>query len=373
MPKSARNSRRPWRKAIFPPLMLSCLLFWGTCKPRIVHEPVLIGSGRVVANGRRGQPNAVRKGGRLRQVGRPGPGRPEWPRRRGRRTDGEPGERRAESQRGAGRGQSGGGEGGDPDEDIRLHHGDERRGGDAGRGGRTSDRAGKLHGREAGRAERRCQGAHGRGLRDEGYLRAAVVDLREKILRVAREDNQRRDGGGLMELRRVPISEVVPWDKNPRGILKADFERLKRQIKRLGVYKPLVVCEDGGKKGGRRLVVLGGNMRLLALRELGIKEIEVSVVRAPTDKERIDYSLSDNDRAGYYEEEALAELVYPHLQEINLEDFKVGLGKMVDLKDVVERYGPDIDDGAEDGPEIDDTPAGTKTGDLFTLGKHRVR
>src|SRR4030042_621547 len=54
MPKSARNSRRPWRKAIFPPLMLSCLLFWGTCKPKIIHEPVLIGSVRVVAKVRAG-------------------------------------------------------------------------------------------------------------------------------------------------------------------------------------------------------------------------------------------------------------------------------------------------------------------------------
>ena len=175
-----------------------------------------------------------------------------------------------------------------------------------------------------------------------------------------------------MELRRVPISEVVPWDKNPRGILKKDFERLKRQIKRLGVYKPLVVCEDGGKKGKRRLVVLGGNMRLLALRELGIKEVEVSVVKAPTDKERIEYSLSDNDRAGYYEEERLAELIYPYLEEINLEDFKIDLGKLVDLKDVVERFGPDIDDGADEVPDVDDTPAVTKLGDLFTLGRHRV-
>jgi len=49
-----------------------------------------------------------------------------------------------------------------------------------------------------------------------------------------------------VNIRRVPISEVVLWDKNPRGILKADFERLKRQIKRLGVYKPLVACEVGG-------------------------------------------------------------------------------------------------------------------------------
>jgi hypothetical protein len=34
--------------------MLFCLLFWGTCKPRIVHEPVLIGSVRVVAKVRAG-------------------------------------------------------------------------------------------------------------------------------------------------------------------------------------------------------------------------------------------------------------------------------------------------------------------------------
>ena len=34
--------------------MLSCLLFWGTCKPRIVHEPVLIGSVRIVAKVRAG-------------------------------------------------------------------------------------------------------------------------------------------------------------------------------------------------------------------------------------------------------------------------------------------------------------------------------
>src|SRR4030065_122994 len=56
MPKSARNSRRPWRKAIFPPLMLFCLLFWGACKPKIIHEPVLIGSVRVVAKVRAGAP-----------------------------------------------------------------------------------------------------------------------------------------------------------------------------------------------------------------------------------------------------------------------------------------------------------------------------
>jgi DNA modification methylase len=82
--------------------------------------------------------------------------------------------------------------------------------------------------------------------------------------------------------------------------------------------------------------------------------------------------LSDNDRVGYYEEEALAELIYPHIKDIDLGEFKVDIGEPIDLKQVVERYGPDIDDGADEVPEIDDTPALTKMGDLFTLGRHRV-
>ena len=170
-----------------------------------------------------------------------------------------------------------------------------------------------------------------------------------------------------MEIKRIPIVEVEPWEKNPRGILKRDFERLKRQIQELGVYKPLIAVRENGK-----YIVLGGNMRIRALKELGQTEVEVSIIKAKTEADRIKYALSDNDRAGYYEEEALAELVYPHLDEIKLEDFKIDLGEAIDLKQVVERYGPDINDGADDVLEIDDTPAVTKNGDLFTLGRHRL-
>jgi DNA modification methylase len=170
-----------------------------------------------------------------------------------------------------------------------------------------------------------------------------------------------------MNIEHVPISKVIPWDKNPRGITQKDYARLKKQIEELGVYKPLVAVKENGK-----YVVLGGNMRIRALKELGHDEVEISVVKARTEAERIKYALSDNDRAGFYEEEKLAELVYPHLDEIDLAEFKVDLGEALDLKQVVERFGPDIDDGADDVPEIDDTPAVTKTGDLFALGKHRV-
>jgi len=140
-----------------------------------------------------------------------------------------------------------------------------------------------------------------------------------------------------MELKKVPISQVAPWDKNPRNIKIKDYERLKRQIKELGVYKPLVCIEENG-----RFVTLGGNMRLLALRELGHAEVDVSIVHPKTEAEKIKYNLSDNDRAGEYDEQKLAELAYPHIGEIGLEDFKIDARYAISLKDVIEEYGPDF-------------------------------
>ena len=61
-----------------------------------------------------------------------------------------------------------------------------------------------------------------------------------------------------------PIDKLQNWDKNPRSIKTQDFVRLKKQIEKLGQYKPLIITNDG--------VVLGGNMRLRAYKELGIND-----------------------------------------------------------------------------------------------------
>jgi hypothetical protein len=140
-----------------------------------------------------------------------------------------------------------------------------------------------------------------------------------------------------MNIKRVPISSVIPWEDNPRGIRVEDYERLKKQILELGVYKPLVVCQEKGK-----YIVLGGNMRIRALKELGVKEIEISIVEAKTQAQKIKFALSDNDRAGFYEEDKLAELVIPEMANLDLSEFKIDLGLPIDLKGVVEKFGPDL-------------------------------
>jgi len=170
-----------------------------------------------------------------------------------------------------------------------------------------------------------------------------------------------------MNIKRVPIDQVKTWEENPRNIKTEDFERLKKQIKELGVYKPMIACP---KNGG--YTVLGGNMRLRALKELGIKEVDISIVHPKSKAEKIKYALSDNDRAGEYEEEKLAELVYPYMQDIDLEEFKIDLEEPISLKDVIEGYGPNLDGSEDETPDIDDSPAITKKGDLYKFGRHRL-
>ena len=85
-------------------------------------------------------------------------------------------------------------------------------------------------------------------------------------------------------------------------------------------------------------------MRLRALKELGIKEVGISIVKADTEAKKIKYALSDNDRAGETDEQQLAELVYPHIEEIDLGDYKVDLGAPIGLKDLIEGTAPNFNE-----------------------------
>jgi ParB family chromosome partitioning protein len=157
------------------------------------------------------------------------------------------------------------------------------------------------------------------------------------------------------------IDLLKNWEQNPRGILKDDFERLKKQLQRFGQYKPILITEDG--------TVLGGNMRLKAMQELGITDVWVSVVDAPDEKTRLEYALSDNDRSGYYEEEKLAELVMS-VPDLDLKEYKVDLGKLTNLDDLLSQYGPDaVEDEVPD--VLTDEPI-SRTGEVYQLGRHRL-
>lgn len=157
------------------------------------------------------------------------------------------------------------------------------------------------------------------------------------------------------------IDRLKNWDKNPRSITKDDFERLKQQLQKLGQYKPLLVTPDG--------IVLGGNMRLRAYRELGINDIWVSVVEPKNEDEMLEYALSDNDRAGIYDEQQLAELVSE--ANIDLSLYKVDLGAPSTLAELLAQLGPG-ELSEDEAPALPTEPAKSKKGSVYQLGRHRL-
>jgi len=131
------------------------------------------------------------------------------------------------------------------------------------------------------------------------------------------------------------ISELTVNPKNPRGIKKDDFERLKKQIKKLGQYKPVIITQEGK--------VLGGNMRIRAYEDMGITDVWVSVVDAKTEAQEMEYILSDNDSAGYWEEVDLAEMLQ-ELPDFDFSEYKVDLGDAVSLRELMNKFAPSLDD-----------------------------
>jgi len=99
---------------------------------------------------------------------------------------------------------------------------------------------------------------------------------------------------------RVKVSSLKENPNNPRFIRDSKFEKLVKSIREfpemLSVRK-LVVNKD--------YVVLGGNMRLKAIKEAGVKEVEVEIVEWSEEKEK-EFIIKDNLGYGEWDFEMLA-------------------------------------------------------------------
>lgn len=87
-------------------------------------------------------------------------------------------------------------------------------------------------------------------------------------------------------------------------------------------------------------------MRLKALGEIHKEQgndpekvaIWVSIVKADSDKKRLEYALSDNDRAGRYDEDALGVLLQPFDDLSELSNYRIDTGYSSALDAIGERY-----------------------------------
>jgi len=103
----------------------------------------------------------------------------------------------------------------------------------------------------------------------------------------------------------VNISEVKPNPKNPRIIKDGKFNKLVTSIKEFPDMlnkRPLIVFTDVNNK----YVVLGGNMRLKACKEIGLKEIPIIIADEWTEEQKNEFLIKDNVGFGEWDWDSLA-------------------------------------------------------------------
>jgi hypothetical protein len=104
-----------------------------------------------------------------------------------------------------------------------------------------------------------------------------------------------------MESIKMKIEEIKPNPENPRFIKDEKYKKLVQSIREFPEMldiRPIVIDENN--------IVLGGNMRLKACKESGIKEIPVIRVEELTEDQKREFILKDNQSFGEWDTKMLS-------------------------------------------------------------------
>lgn len=102
-------------------------------------------------------------------------------------------------------------------------------------------------------------------------------------------------------MQKVEIGQIKPNTDNPRFIKDHKFKKLVKSIKEFPEMldlRPIVVNKD--------MVVLGGNMRLKACIEAGIKEVPIHIAENLTEEQEREFIIKDNSSFGEWDWDLLA-------------------------------------------------------------------
>lgn len=137
-------------------------------------------------------------------------------------------------------------------------------------------------------------------------------------------------------MQKVEISQVKENPDNPRYIKDYKFEKLVKSIKEFPEMlelRPIVVNDE--------MVVLGGNMRLKACKEAGLKEVPIVKASNLTPDQQKEFIIKDNVGFGEWDWDLLAN----EWEASTLEDWGLEIGGVyVDDNDLSDEFSlPDGD------------------------------
>ena len=153
---------------------------------------------------------------------------------------------------------------------------------------------------------------------------------------------------------KVKLTDIKPNPNNPRLVKDDKFAKLVQSIKdfpEMLELRPIVVNDD--------MIVLGGNMRLKACKEAGLKEVHIIKASQLTEEQQREFIIKDNLGYGEWDWEMIAnQWDADKLNEwgMDIPDFK----------------GEEIE-AIEDDYEIpEEIKSDIVQGDLIEIGQHRL-
>lgn len=173
-----------------------------------------------------------------------------------------------------------------------------------------------------------------------------------------------------MNIEKRTIKDLKPAEYNPRKALTpadAEFQKIKRSIKKFGYIDPIIINKDG--------TIIGGHQRYSVLSELGYTEIDVVVLDLSKEDEKA-LNVALNKISGEWDELKLKDL----LVELDLGDYDISLTGFddKDLEELIEltEFEPEVtedefdsesaySDSVSEGPLV-------KQGEVWQLGRHRL-
>jgi site-specific DNA-methyltransferase (adenine-specific) len=156
-----------------------------------------------------------------------------------------------------------------------------------------------------------------------------------------------------MELKKIELSKIKPYEKNARKNDEA-VEYVVKSIQQCEYIAPIILDENN--------VILAGHTRYKALKKLGYKEAECVIKEGLTEEQKKKYRLLDNKTAEFADWDF--DLLKDELDGIDFGDLEIDWGIDVELNEEQEVIEDEIPDAPEE-PK-------SKYGDIYQLGNHRL-